>query len=317
MESQYINQGDSLDFTPVAAITGGDLVQLGDGRAAHSPLDIAAGVLGAVKVTGLLKLPKTVNIALLDGGDAYWDVSAGKVHFRPEAGTPDFRAGIVFGDYAAAATECYILLNERASYTIDLGAGGECGDWVAEELAAGVAGSVDAIPGGGCRIVISNENAVQANALRSVRTVPGSSKPILEFRFTRSATTDAAVDLDIGLATSAHASDFEAVTAFAAFHYDGDDLNIDTHSDDNVTDRAPADSSIDHVEGTYHEGWIDGRDPTDVKFYVDGVLVDTSSAKRTLAAAQNYAAVFMTEKTTGTAVGGGSVSRLRVRTKGE
>ncbi len=62
---------------------------------------------------------------------------------------------------------------------------------------------------------------------------------------------------------------------------------------------------------------IDGRDPANVLFYVDGILVDTSSAKRTLAAAQNYAAVFMVEKTTGTAVGGGKVSRMRVRTQTE
>lgn len=315
MECEFKKTGLHRDYTPTAAITGGDMIQLPDGMAAFASVDIAAGVQGAVQVYGLCKCDKTANIALLHGGDAYMDISTGKIHFRPESGTNDFRAGIIHGDYAAADTTCYILLNEEARYTIDLQAP-SC-DWIGEELAAGVAGSVNAYPGGGAQIVISSENAVQSNALRSLRTVLGSAKPILEFRFTRSATTDAAVDLDIGLATGTHASDFETVTAFAAFHYDGDDLNIDTHSDDNSTDRAPADTTIDHVEGTYHEGWIDGRDSANVKFYVEGVLVDTSSAKRTLALASAYAAVFMTEKTTGTAVGGGIVSRLRVRTQTE
>lgn len=312
-EAVFYQPGESIDFTPSAAITAGDMVQLPDGRAAFAPVAIAAGAKGAVQVTGIVKVAKPTDYALLHGGDAWWDVSAGKVSFKGDAGTADFYAGTIYGDYAAADTVAYIALNAKASYTIALGQG----DWIGEELAAGVAGSVDAYPGNGAKIVISSGNEVQSNALRSLRTVPGSAKPIFEARFTRSATTDAAVDADLGLATSAHASDFEAVTAHAAFHFDGDDLNIDTHSDDNSTDRAPADSTIDHVEGTFAEYWIDGRDPANVLYYVDGVLVDTSSAKRTLAAAQNYAAVFMVEKTTGTAVGGGIVSKLRVRTQSE
>lgn len=317
-EAILYQEGDSINFTPTAAITGGDIVQLPDGRAAFAPVDIAASALGAVQVSGIVKCPKTTSMALLAGGDAYWDVSAAKVHFRPEAGTTDFYIGTVHADQAASDTTVYVNLNSRASYTINLaGANGSGGDWFAEELAAGVAGDVKALPGGGAEIVISSGNEVQSNAVRSGRTVLGSAKPIFEARFTRSATTDAAVDADLGLASGTHASDFEAVTYHAAFHFDGDDLNIDTHSDDNSTDRAPADSTIDHVEGTYAEYWIDGRDPADVKYYVDGVLVDTSSSKRTLAAAGTYAAVFMVEKTTGTAVGGGKVSKMRVRCQTE
>lgn len=307
-----------MDYTPTAAITAGDMICLPDGRAAYCPDAIAAGVKGAVQVGGIVKTDKTASIALLHGGDAYWDVSAAKAHFRPEAGTTDFYAGAVYGDFAGAGTYCYINLNLRTYHLINLGNGdGSGGDWLAQELAAGVAGSVDAYPGGGAKIVISNGNEVQANCILSARTVLGSSKPIFEARMTRAATTDAAVDLDLGLASSGHASDFEAVTYHAAFHSDGDDLVIDTHSDDNTTDRAPATSGVSLVEGTYNEFWIDGRDPANVLYYIDGVLIDTSASKRTLAAAGTYGAICMIEKTTGTAVGGATVTKMRVRTNVE
>lgn len=306
----------TVNFTPVGAVSSGDVVQLPDGRAGVVVSSVDAGELASAYVEGIFQLTKTALISLLIGGDMFFDVSTGYANFKADNATPDFRFGIVTADAVAADAYCFGALNTRTNYSIDLEAGGS---WVAEELAAGVAGSVDAYPGGGGKIVISSGNEVQANCLRSVRTVLVSAKPIFEGILTRAATTDAAVDLDFGLATGGHASDFESVVDFAAFHMDGDDLNIDTHSDDGTTDRTIADSTIDHVEGTFHEFWIDARDDTNVKFYVDGILVDTSASKRILTAALTHgvAAVAMVEKTTGTAVGGCTVTRMRVRTQSE
>jgi len=319
MQAQLMFEGTSrrVHFTPVAACNSGDVVQLPGGLAGVCTTDIAAGIQGAARIDGVYKLTKTASIALLIGGDMWWDVSAGKGNFKGDLASTDYKFGTVHADAIGADTYCYGRLNGTTNYDIDLS--NDSSGWVAEELAAGVAGAVNAHPGGGAQIVISADSEVQANVLRSVRTVLVSSKPIFETIFTRSATTDAANDLDIGLATGGHASDFETVADFAAFHLDGDDLNIDTHSDDGGTDRAPADSTIDHVEGTFGEYWIDARDDTNVKFYVDGILVDTSSTKRILTAAlaRGVAAVAMIEKTTGTSVGGMRITRMRVRKQAE
>jgi len=314
-QAQHLRgQSKQQYFTPVAACSNGDLVKLPDGKAGVAATDIAAGVQGAFWVDGVYKVTKHTAGALLLGGDVFWDVSASHAQHAPDLASTDYRIGItVDQDEPAADTTVNVDLNEHTVYNIELG-GPDGGDWIAEELAAGVAGSVNAIPGG-ASIVITADNEVQSNCLRSVRTVLVSSKPIFECRMRRSATTDAANDVDFGLATGGHASDFETVADFAAFHMDGDDLNIDTHSDDGTTDRAPADSTIDHVEATFAEYWIDARDDTNVKFYVDGVLVDTSATKRILTAAlaRAVAAVVMIEKTTGTSVGGCQIQKLRVR----
>ncbi len=317
MQAQLLyGETKSIKFTPVAACLAGDVVQLPGGLAGVCVNDIPAGELGAAYIDGIFKLTKTASIALLIGGDLYFDVSTGKGNFKADLASTDFKFGTVHSDSVAADTYCYGRLNGLTNYSIDLGDGGP---WVAEELAAGVAGSVDGYPGGGGKIVISNGNEVQSNCLRSVRTVLVSAKPIFEAIVTRATTTDAAVDMDFGLATGGHASDFESVADFAAFHMDGDDSNIDTHSDDGGTDRAPADSTIDHVEGTFAEYWIDARDDTNVKFYVDGILVDTSASKRILTAAlaRGVAALIMIEKTTGTATSGATATRMRVRTQAE
>ena len=108
-ESTFYSEGCKLPYTAVAACAAGDIVCLPDGRAGQVVDAIAAGALGAVQVEGRIKLTKTVDIALLKGGDAYWDVSAAKVHFRPEAGSVDFFLGTVASDQLAADTEVYVV----------------------------------------------------------------------------------------------------------------------------------------------------------------------------------------------------------------
>lgn len=78
---------------------------------------------------------------------------------------------------------------------------------------------------------------------------------------------DAAVDIDFGLASDTHATDFEAIAAFAAFHLDGNDLSLKCHSDDNVVDTAAVDTTVDLVDDTFYAFKIDCTDKSDVKFY--------------------------------------------------
>lgn len=77
----------------------------------------------------------------------------------------------------------------------------------------------------------------------------------------------AAVDIDFGLASDDHATDFESIACFAAFHLDGNDLSLKAHSDDGTTDTAAVDSLVDLVDNTYYAFKIDCSNKSDVKFY--------------------------------------------------
>lgn len=68
---RYQDAGDSLDHTPVAAVTAGDVVEVG-ARALIADRDIAAGELGSLAKEGVYKIPKASG-ALTAGDNVYWD----------------------------------------------------------------------------------------------------------------------------------------------------------------------------------------------------------------------------------------------------
>lgn len=318
----FANESGIVDYTPAAAVEAGDIVRLPCGLAGQALGDIAAGATGAARVDGIIVMNKTDGIAFLAGGDVYLDVSAEKAHFRPEAGTVDFFVGTVEEDAAMSDTTVRVRLNGRTRYAVDLHDGNGNGDGWTAEATLGLGISVGTLAAGAGQLGVHQASfdavaeAAQA-ALFSNRRVPLSSKPIFEARAAVYNIGDnAALDINLGLSSASHATDFEAVPVFAAFQLDGNSLNINTHSDDGSTDRAPADSSIDAVDDTFAEFWIDCRDPADVKFYVDGVLVDSELSKRVLSAALTTAVgpILHVEKTSDDTVADVRVSRMRMRT---
>lgn len=316
LQGNYIQDGNVMDFTPVAACAAGDVVQLPGGLAGLCSSAMVASQKGSVMVSGIVEIAKKANIALLAGGDVYWDVSASVANFKPDSGTTDFYVGTVAEDAAAAATTVKVRLNHVTRYEIDLERGGQ--EWT-QVLTGSGPPTLTVMAGGYLKANIINTNEAQAVTLISNRTVLPTAKPIMEFKMTRVAASGSASDFDIGLASAVSTTDFDAVAIFAAVHLDGGDNNIDTHSDDGNVDRALADSGIDDVDGTYFEGWVDARDDTNVKIYIEGVLVDTSALPLVLTAAlaTGIRPVFSLEKSTGTETAEGRVSRMRVRTMAE
>lgn len=73
-------QGDLIDYTPVAAVSAGDVVVI-NGVVYVAPLDIAAGALGALNVRSALKVPKKTG-AIAAGDAVYWDTAG-----SPNTGT--------------------------------------------------------------------------------------------------------------------------------------------------------------------------------------------------------------------------------------
>jgi len=72
----YKAPGDTVDHTPSAAVSAGDMVVIGD-RVAHAPKDIAANALGQLVVRGVVTCPKATGTgeAIADGKIVYWDAT--------------------------------------------------------------------------------------------------------------------------------------------------------------------------------------------------------------------------------------------------
>ena len=309
MEATRHSGPDVIDYTPAAAVTAGDVIQLPDGRAGIPATDIAAGRLGSVQVTGVFKCTKTADIVLLDGGPVWWDTSAGAVHFRPVSGQQDFYLGTVQGDAASDATVCYVRLNELPRNTVDL----RSGLWT-EEATNGL--GVTQLVGGGVKLSFDAVAEAAQAAVLAGHGVAVSANPILRARLAvHDIGDDAALDITAGLASGSHATDFQSVDEFAAIGLDGAALSINVQSDDGTTDVAPVDSTIDAVDDTEFELWIDARDLTDVKIYVDGVLAVPDGTTLVLSAASGplYPIVHL-EKTNNDTTADVRVSVLEVRT---
>ncbi|MBX3451016.1 MAG: DUF2190 family protein [Planctomycetaceae bacterium] len=111
-EAYTVSRGAApqIDFTALAALSGGYVLQLPDGSAGIVPSDVAAGDVASAETAGLFRLPKAADIALLDGGRAFWDRSARAVTFR-KVNDRDFYLGHIVGDQAATATQVVVNLN--------------------------------------------------------------------------------------------------------------------------------------------------------------------------------------------------------------
>jgi predicted RecA/RadA family phage recombinase len=304
-EAQYHQDSDSIQWIAAAALAAGQVVQLEDGRAGviQGLKAIAAGDAVSARVRGIVTMAKTTSMVLLKGQQVFWDAATNKVKY-----TGDWPVGVVIEDCAAAATTCLVDLNVTPQYVIEQGKD----TWSTVSSTGTVAQVV-----GGNQIALSLTTAGSAQHawLVSDKAVDVDDGPILEgWLILNTAADNAVVDIDLGLASGAGTADFEALDAFAAFHNDGADLNLDVQSDDGTTDIAPVDSGVDLVAGTPVFCQLDLRDKTAPAFYVGGVKV--TSTGTTLAAYSGTLKVAVAIEKSGTDDSPGviEVTDLRVRT---
>lgn len=71
--AKYIQRGDAIDYTPADGLSAGEIVFIGE-VAAVAKVDILAGNLGAVAVTGVYDIAKGAG-AIAAGTRVYWDAS--------------------------------------------------------------------------------------------------------------------------------------------------------------------------------------------------------------------------------------------------
>lgn len=83
----FVQDGNSLDYTPSADVSGGSVVVQGD-LIGVVKRDIAANTLGALAVTGVFDFPKATgtSTAIAAGVKAYWDVADQQAKADDESG---------------------------------------------------------------------------------------------------------------------------------------------------------------------------------------------------------------------------------------
>lgn len=300
---KYQGEACVLDYTPTAAVTGGEVVQISDGRAAVLPVDLASGEKGAAETEGVWEVPKAADLVWIQGGPIWWDHSANAATPNEPVGSSDrdFYLGTAYDDELAATTRAKVNLNVQPRYIID--SARDNGDTVIVKTVVGsTTVEVPNVVQRGGMLALNFGTTAEAQKVDwlSDRGFAIGSNWVAEILLELvTAADNAAVDVDVGVASGTHATNFETIAEFAAFHLDGDDLNIDAHSDDGTTDIAPTDTTIDIAAGTPVRLTLDGRDQTNVKYYVDGaeVLAATANLGKLTAGSGPLYAIIHAEKT--------------------
>ena len=104
MTARYVQKGEAIDFRPETNIKAGTIVPF-NGLVGIARLDIRAGELGALAVTGVFESPKANES--IDVGDAvYWDAAN-------EAATKErtdiYLGTAVYNAQASSEFVCYLL----------------------------------------------------------------------------------------------------------------------------------------------------------------------------------------------------------------
>lgn len=74
-QAVFIQDGECIDFTPVAAVAAGDVVVQGD-LVGVAKRDIPANTPGSLAVTGVFDFTKLAAFVLAVGALVYWDDAA-------------------------------------------------------------------------------------------------------------------------------------------------------------------------------------------------------------------------------------------------
>lgn len=301
---------DDSELVLAAAATAGQIIQTRDGRAGfveglNPPV---AGATGNIRHHGVVRVPKTASIVILNGGRVYWDHSANAAHFK-KAGDRDFFLGTAVGEAASADTTMLVDLNRQPEYLIDINR-----DPFTTALVLTAGTPTITRRGGKHELAFSATAEAQKIDILSDEGFAVGANAIVEARVVIADNGDSGVeDFNIGVANGTHASDADSITESCFIHIDGNALNILAESDDGTTEVAATDTTVDFVEGTEFEFWMDLSDPAGVRIFIDGVRVLSGSTFVLTAAAGPLKLLAHMEKTANDAPGQLNVNFLAVR----
>jgi len=86
-QAVFAHEGAAIDYTPGADVSAGDVIVQGD-LVGVARLDIKAGVLGALAVTGVFDFAKATGVgtAIAAGVEVYWEVADAEAKTDSETG---------------------------------------------------------------------------------------------------------------------------------------------------------------------------------------------------------------------------------------
>ncbi len=315
-EAIYLRDSDKVTFVAGGALASGEVIQLADGRAGViTGLNArASGDQASAVVRGIVTVQKTASINLLKGGRVFWDRSASKANYL--AGSGDFYMGVAAADSLAAATTVQVDLNvrQRNQIEFDGNPNGEC-LWTMDATdGEGVTAATLSTP---TKLSFDAVSEVAMAALYpsdAANHLPIADGIIAEFNVAVYDIGPAALDISIGLANGTHATDFDSVTESMLFHWDGTSLTILAESDDGTTEVAAVTTTVDAVDDTFVELWIDARNPADIQIYIDGVNVLPATVFKLNAATGPMFPIVHLEKTSDAGTADVRVKRIAART---
>lgn len=309
-EAFLYKAGDTIQFTTVAAVVTGEVLQTPEGRAGVAVSAAAAAAVVNCQIEGIFKMAKTDLEIYVPGQRLYWDASASKVTAVPPITAADFFVGCAVDDAAASDTECKVDLNKDWEGSVDQR---KATFAVASTLTAGDPRVTQV--GGGARFVIDATSEAQMISALSHKAVGLDSDWIFLAEVVIDAAAGSATDISIGVADGSHASDFQSVATLCTIHVDGASQDILVQSDDGTTDVAPIDSNLNWTAAVPFALAIDGRDPADIKVYVNGIRETATGTTLALAAAASgLKACVHIEKTTGTNTADVTVANMKIMT---
>ena len=102
MDARYVQRGDAIDHTPAADIAAGDVVVIGK-IVGVAKLDIKAGELGALALTGVYEVAKAAGTAFAAGAEVGWDAASKKAVAAGASGSAKFGHAVADADAADGA----------------------------------------------------------------------------------------------------------------------------------------------------------------------------------------------------------------------
>lgn len=298
-------------------VTPYEVRQMPDGQAAvfDSPAAATSGVYVDYTTIGVYQIVKSTSVALLKGGRAYWDHSAGQLTYL-KASDRDFYVGRVVEDAAANNPTCLVELNVDPRYDIDLLRDGYTSILVGTPAAGGF--GYPRMMGGALEFELTATSEAQKVDALSVDGFAKGANPILEFVVrVISDGASGSQDISIGAANATDAADADLIADSVFVHLNGNDVNIYLESDDGTTEVAATDTTIDYSEGgtlaKRFEVWMDWRDPADIQMYVNGAQVLASSVFNVDAYSGTWFLLIHVEKASGTDVYKLAIDRATAR----
>jgi predicted RecA/RadA family phage recombinase len=283
-----------------------------DGRAAfRDGAAASSGEKADFQTSGVVQLPKTNGIKILDGGRVYWDHSANACHYKA-ANDRDFFIGCAVGDWESGDTSMQVNLNVQPVYLLDI-ANDPWVDVVVGTQAAGGLGPFRRRGGAYFGALTSTSEAQKIDMLSRAGFAKGANAIVEAIINVISDGAGTAVDVSVGVANDTHATDADSITDSIFVHLNANDVNIYLESDDGTTEVAATDSTIDYTEGTPFEVWFDMRDPADVQIYINGALVLGATVFNVDASAATWKLLVHVEKTSAADTYSLDINRLCAR----